>query len=220
MRRGVGSEMITGMTVAPYLADLDAALVGPGRVRRDLLQEARDHLTDATDAYRRAGYDTAEAERQAVADFGTVDEVAPGFQTTLAVASARRTAWLLLGILACQPFLWDGPLSVSSAPAPDGLAYAVLDKGVEIIGALMITLAVLLVVASGIGNRWFHAGRGIARTTSFVAIGSAVLMKVTGISMALLNHGLGPAHWLMLFGCIVLPMSLTAISARRTLAIC
>jgi len=220
MRRGVGSAMIRDMSVAPYLAELDAALAGPRRARRDLLKEARDHLTDATDAYLRGGYDRPEAERQAVADFGTVDEVAPGFQTTLAVAAGRRTSWMLLGILACQPFLWDGPLSVADAPAPDGLVYAVLDTGIEIVGAGMIALAMLLVIACGIGNRWWHAGRRIARTASFVAIGSAVLMKVSGISMMLLSHGLEPAHWLMLIGFIVLPMSLTAISARRTLALC
>lgn len=212
--------MIADMTVAPYLAELDAALDGPRRARRDLLREARDHLADATDAYLRGGYDRAEAERQAVADFGAVDEVAPAFQTTLAVAASRRTSWMLLAILLCQPFLWDAPLSVQNAPAPDSFIYAVLDTGIEIAGAVLIVLAVLLVVATGIGNRWWQAGRGIARTTSFVAISAAVLMKVSGISMTLLSHGLGPAHWLMLIGFIVLPMSLTAISARRTLAIC
>jgi hypothetical protein len=220
MRAAPGSAMIGSMTVAPYLAELDQALAGPRRARRDLLREARDHLTDATDAYLRGGYGRDEAERQAVADFGTIDEIAPAFQTTLAVAGARRTSWMLLGILACQPFLWDGPLSIEHAPEPDGWLYALLDTGVEVAGAVMLTLAVLLVVASGIGNRWFHAGRGIARTTSYVAIASAVTMKVTGISLTLLASGLGPTHYLMLVGCIVLPMSLTAISARRTLAIC
>ena len=85
------------MGVAGYLAELDAALVGPRRVRRDLVREAGDHLEDATDAYRRAGRDSSEAERLAVRDFGTLDEIAPAFQTTLAVAASRRTAWLLLG---------------------------------------------------------------------------------------------------------------------------
>ena len=165
MRQAANSTMIEPMTVAPYLAELDAALAGPRRVRRDLLQEASDHLDDATDAYLRGGYSRAEAERQAVTDFGTIDEVAPAFQTTLAVAASRRTAWILLGVLMVQPFAWDGPLSNHAEP-PDGLLFAILDKGVEYVGGAMIAAAVLLVIATGIGNRWFHAGRGIARLTA------------------------------------------------------
>lgn len=207
------------MTVVPYLADLDAALVGPSRARRDLLQEARDHLDDATDAYLRAGYETAEAERQAVVDFGTLDEVAPAFQTTLAVASARRTAWLLLAVLTVQPFVWDGPFSDHSAP-PDGLVFAILDNGVEYVGAVMIAAAVVLAVATGIGNRWFRAGRGIARATSYVVIGSAVSITIIGITMTLLSSTFATVPWLMLLTFIVVPMSVAATSARRTLAIC
>jgi hypothetical protein len=219
MRFGPESAMIGSMTVAPYLAELDAALAGPRRVRRDLLQEARDHLTDATDAYLRGGYDRAEAEHQAVADFGTVDEIAPAFQTTLAVAGARRTSWLLLAVLMIQPFAWDGPFSSHAAP-PDGLFFAILDKGVEYVGAAMIAAAVLLAVASGIGNRWFHAGRGIARLTSYVAIGSAVTIKVIGITMVLLSSGFAILPWAMVLTFIVVPFSIAASSARRTLAIC
>ena len=219
MRRDVGSAMISDMSVAPYIAELDAALAGPRRARRDLLQEARDHLTDATDAYLRGGYDRPEAERQAVADFGTVDEVAPAFQTTLAVAASRQTAWLLLAILSIQPFIWDGPLS-SHAEPPDGLLFAILDQSVEYVGGAMIVAAVMLAVATGIGNRWFHAGRGIARVTSYVAIAAAVSIKFIGISMTLLSTGLAAVPLLLVLTFIVVPLSLTATSARRTLALC
>jgi hypothetical protein len=86
-----------------YLAALDRSLGGPSRVRRGLLREVGDHLEDATDAYRGAGYEQPEAERRAVADFGTIDQVLPGFRVTVAVASARRTALLLLVALGIQP---------------------------------------------------------------------------------------------------------------------
>ena len=36
---------------------------------------------------------------------------------------------------------------------------------VEVVGGPMIVAVVLLVAATGVGNRWFHAGRGIARLT-------------------------------------------------------
>lgn len=219
MRSAAISGMIGAMTVAPYLADLDAALAGPRRLRRDLLQEARDHLDDATDAYLRGGYDRAEAERQAVADFGTLDEVAPAFQTTLAVSASRRTAWLLLAVLAIQPLLWDGPFSTHTPP-PDNVVFAILDKGVEYVGGAMIAAAVLLVIATGIGNRWFSAGRRIARLTALVVIGSAVTIKVMGISMVLLSSGSAVGPWVMVLAFLVVPFSFAASQARRTLAIC
>ena len=115
MRTEPNAVTMAAMGVAGYLAELDAALVGPARVRRDLVREAGDHLEDATEAYQRAGRDAGEAEHLALRDFGTLDEIVPAFQTTLAVAAARRTAWLLLGILAIQPFLWTGDSSRRTA---------------------------------------------------------------------------------------------------------
>ena len=84
----------------------------------------------------------------------------------------------------------------------------------------MIAAALLLTVASGIGNRWFHAGRGIARLTSYVVIGAAVTIKVMGISMVLLSSGFAIGPWAMVLAFIVVPFSIAATSARRTLAIC
>jgi len=208
------------MGVAGYVAELDAALVGPRRVRRDLVREAGDHLEDATDAYRRAGLDSSEAERLALRDFGTIDEIAPAFQTTLAVAASRRTAWLLLAILSIQPFLWDGGLASADTPPPDGLFYAVLDVFVEVVGGAAIVAVILLVAATGIGNRWFRAGRGIARLTGYVALGSAVMTKLVGIAMTAMSEGASPVSWLMLAVFILVPMSVAGASARRTLAAC
>ena len=207
-------------TAEAYVAALDDALVGPARVRRGLVQEARDHLEDATDALRRAGHDRSYSEQQAVADFGALDEIVPAFQTALAVASARRTAWMLLVVLSAQPFLWDGPLGPVQKPNPDGVVYSILDRGVEYGGGLMILFTLALVVATGVGNRWFAAGRGIARVTSFTALAAAVSIKVTGVSMLLLSSGGDPALWLLLVVFIVVPFSVTATQARRTLAIC
>lgn len=206
-----------------YLRELGAVLVGPRRVRRDLLQEAHDHLDDATDAYVRAGYAEDQAAARAAADFGSVEDVAPAYQTTLAVASSRRTALLLLTVLLVQPFIWDGPVNVSgatAADAPSGLAYAVLDVGVEVVGAGVMAAALLLALACGIGNRWFRAGRRIARVTALASLGAAVAMPLTGMAMTVLASGLAPAHWLLFAGFMLFPMALVAGSARRTLATC
>lgn len=216
-----GATLVRVSTAEGYVAALDKSLVGPRRVRRGLVQEARDHLDDATSSLSDAGYDRAEAERIAVADFGELDEIVPAFQTTLAVASSRRTAWMLFLALGAQPFLWDGPLSPHDGqPAPDNALFAVLNDVVEYAGGLIIATAFVLLLATGIGNRWFAAGRGVARLTSVTAIASAVCIKLLGLSMVLLSSGDDPVSWLLLAAFIVVPLSCTAAQARRTLALC
>ena len=221
MRNRSSADTLEGVSSAQaYVTALDRQLVGPRRVRRDLVQEARDHLDDAAAAYRRAGYDRAGAERLAVDDFGELDEIVPAFQTTLAVASSRRTALMLLAALAIQPFLWDGPLGPHHTD-PDSVFYAILDHAVEYGGGLMILTSVVLLVATGIGNRWFAAGRGIARFTSITTIIAAVSIKATGIGMVLLSTGISqPTVWLLFGVFILVPFSVTATQARRTLAAC
>ncbi|MEV4455428.1 permease prefix domain 1-containing protein [Microbispora sp. NPDC049633] len=89
-----------------YVASMRHALRGPGGAKRDLLTEARDSLLDAAEAYEDEGLPRAEAERLAVADFGAVPEVAPGFQGELAVSQGRRTAALLFLSVPLSAFLW------------------------------------------------------------------------------------------------------------------
>jgi hypothetical protein len=208
------------MTTATYVRHLDAALVGPRRVKRDLLREVGDHLEDATESYRAAGYDTDSAQGMAVADFGTVEEIAPSFQTTLAVASSRLTAWLLFAALAIQPFIWDGPLGPNH-PDPDGAVYAILNTLVEVGGGLMIVTSLVLLAATGIGNRWFAAGRRVARFTSITALMAAVFITVSGLSMMLLSSGgTEPILWILFAAFLLVPMSMAGASARRTLTTC
>ena len=222
MRFRGGVATLGGVSTAEaYVAALDGALVGPRRVRRELVQEARDHLADASDAFRRGGLDRSEAERLAVDDFGPLDEIVPAFQTTLAVASSRRTAWMLLAVLAIQPFLWDGPLGMHDGnPTPDGLSFTVLDHAVEWGGGLMIALSVALVLLTGIGNRWFAAGRRVARLTALTTIVCASTIKVLALGMVLLSAQGALAPWVLFLVFILVPFSVTATQARRTLALC
>ena len=53
------------------LRELAGRLHGPVRLKADLLTEARHALLDATEAYREGGLPAAEAERRAVAEFGS-----------------------------------------------------------------------------------------------------------------------------------------------------
>lgn len=209
--------------VAGYLERLRPELVGPRRTRRDLLREVTDHLEDATEAYRRAGYDDEEAGALAVADFGTVEEVAPHLRTTLAVAASRRTSLVLLLALGPQAFLWDAGLELGGGAhteAPTGGVYGALDVAIEYGGALCLVGALVAVLATGIGNRWFAAGRGIARSTAWLALAAATLVPVIGVAMLLLSGGGTLAFWSLVVVLMGLPMFGVATLARRTLATC
>ncbi|WP_109507694.1 permease prefix domain 1-containing protein [Nocardioides speluncae] len=218
------STIPSAAAIDEYADSLGAALVGPRRVKRGMVDEARDHLVDATDAYTDAGYDEHEAAEMAVADFGPVEEIAPAFQTTLAVAESRRTAWVMLAILAAQPFIWDGGIKLAenaNAHPPSMALYAFLDAAIEIVGAVMIVGTIAILVLTTIGNRWFRAGKAIARGTAFFTIASCVTLPVFAVSMSLASDQLVPAHVVgALVPFLVAPLSVAAISARRTLAAC
>ena len=185
-------------TAEAYVAALDQSLVGPRRVRRGLVQEARDHLDDASTSLSGPGTTAPRRSGSRCADFGSLDQIVPAFQTTLAVAASRRTALMLFAVLAIQPFLWDGPTGAGQRPAPGRPVLHVLDRGVEYGGGLMIlTSLALLVAPPGSATDGSHAGRGIARLTSFTTIGAAVSMKLTAVAMVLLSSAGSPVAWLM-----------------------
>ncbi|MEO3807526.1 permease prefix domain 1-containing protein [Sphaerisporangium sp. B11E5] len=90
-----------------YVTTLARTLRGPGRLRRDMVAEARDGLEDAAAAYRDEGADPAAAERMAVAEFGPVAEIAPGYQDELAACEGRRTAAALFLVVPVVTVSWS-----------------------------------------------------------------------------------------------------------------
>jgi hypothetical protein len=83
---------VTAPTVDAFVAELAHAVHGPGRVRRSILREVHDGLTDAAEAHAAGGLDPVAAQEQAVAEFGTVDELAQLYQAELTVRRGRATA--------------------------------------------------------------------------------------------------------------------------------
>jgi hypothetical protein len=82
-----------------YLDEL-AATLPRGRASRDLLDEMRDYLCEATAAGESAGVGRDAAEREAVRGLGSVEELAPQFRAAAVVCDARQQALRqLLGIL-------------------------------------------------------------------------------------------------------------------------
>ena len=89
----------TRSPVEAYVDELAAALPR-GRAARDLLDEVRDHLGDATAAGEAAGIRREDAEREAVRALGSVAELSPQFRAAAVVCDARHQALRqLLGIL-------------------------------------------------------------------------------------------------------------------------
>jgi hypothetical protein len=88
----MGMQRTEALVIDEYVHRLGRSLRGPGRLREDLLTEARHSLIDTAEGYRGGGLPDGEAERRAVAEFGSVAELAAGYQAELAAGTARRLA--------------------------------------------------------------------------------------------------------------------------------
>jgi hypothetical protein len=106
--------------VDAYLHALGGRLRGPGRLKADLLAEARDSLEDAASAYEESGLDQTAARRLAVADFGEPGVLAPGYQRELAAAQGRRLARLMallpVAMLLADTMWWERPGTATERP--------------------------------------------------------------------------------------------------------
>ena len=206
-----------------YLADLRAAIPGPSWTRRDLLREAGDHLEDATDAYTAAGYTPTEAEALALRDFGSVDDIAPGFRDTVAIGAARRTAILLVLVMLPQAFLWDGGLELGASAhsdAPDSGLFHVLDIIIGYVGTAGALGALVALAVTAIGQRWLRIGRRTAQLTAAWSLATAMIVPIIGFTMLALTGGLTVLLALTALAFMAAPFALVALSAQRTLAAC
>ncbi|MFY1598100.1 permease prefix domain 1-containing protein [Micromonospora sp. WMMD737] len=174
-------------TVEERLRELGAHLRGPRRLKSDLLTEARHGLLDAVEAYRADGLPAAEAQRRAVAEFGSPAQLAPAYQTELA-AGALRGLSLRVIALATVAFVagdltWQGS-SWGGSPPP--AAYQLLSASVGWIWAAAFALA-----ATGL----LRAGRaalrgGAARAVGAALVGVLALGVLTGSALFAWSIGL------------------------------
>lgn len=182
------------MRVSPvdaYLTELDARLRGPRHRKRDLLQEAADHLVDATEANEANGLTRTEAEREAVREFGDTGTIAPAYQAILSVDQSRRLGIALLVVMAVQPFAWAGwhaAIGPNAAAAHGSLADR-LDDLVELTGLITIAFASFAVVGCRIGLRFLGIREWMLRLALTGALISSLL--IVAISAAMLATG-GP----------------------------
>lgn len=98
---------MTAPTVEAFVAELAHAVHGPGRVRRSILREVHEGLTDAAEAHAADGLDPVAAQEQAVAEFGTVGELAQLYQAELTARRGRATALYVALVFPAMVAGWD-----------------------------------------------------------------------------------------------------------------
>ncbi|MDQ7910037.1 permease prefix domain 1-containing protein [Phytohabitans sp. ZYX-F-186] len=162
-----------------YVRTLDRALSGPGRLKGDMLREARHGLADAAEAYQEEGLPRAEAERLAVAEFGEVRALAPAYQAELGLGAARRLALKMVLVPALfttlADFMWRGsPWSTSTTAERPPAGYLMISQAQDYLGYVWAGLA----LAAYLWLTWSaRRGRPTGRVT-VRAIGAGALSIV------------------------------------------
>ncbi|TMR91751.1 permease prefix domain 1-containing protein [Nonomuraea basaltis] len=161
------------MRIDDYVSELDRAITGPHGPKRDLVVEARDSLIDSADTLEADGLTRAEAERIAVAEFGPVAEIAPGYQAELTSSSGRRLGILLFISVPITVLMWS--VLWRMYPPADDTVWAtqpgwywpasrlldILQLGVGMYGGLALFVL-------GRGARWVRRPRLITRSLGLV----------------------------------------------------
>ena len=195
--------MVSG-DVDRYIDELDRALRGPRRAKRSLLAEAR---------------------RRAVADFGAVAEVAPGYQAELAATQSRLTGLAIIAALGLQIVAWDHswPMFPETTAAPPDSPAGLADSAVEVFGSVCLLLAVGLVVGArfaarrpGLRTALGRVTAGLGWTVGAFLIASAVVLNLLNPTAAQVSPALLAVPLIAFVG---LPVAGPARSSRRCLAL-
>jgi hypothetical protein len=185
------------MPIDDYVTELDRTLTGPPGPKRDLVVEARDSLIDTADALEADGLERAEAERIAVAEFGPVAEVAPGYQTELTCASGRRLGFLLFVSVPVTALMWS--LLWRMHPAGDDVVlnqpgwYLPVSRLLDIFQLAIGVYGGLVLLALGRGARWIRRPRLLTRSLGLVVW---ISLPVTVVLAQILTHGAQGANTL------------------------
>lgn len=189
-----------------YVAQLAAELRGPGRTKERLLDEIRDGLDDCVAAHLDAGKPRAEAVAEALREFGTPAELAPGCQRELTVAQTRRTAfWLLLtmpALLGGWRLAWT--LGHEGYVTPPETVQLLIGIGISTV--LMGVAALLLTQRLSVPDR-LPAVLGWSATVAGLAMPVTTLALVTEL----------PGPWpllLIIAGCTAIAHGALMLSAR------
>ncbi|MEV4114464.1 permease prefix domain 1-containing protein [Nonomuraea sp. NPDC049695] len=178
------------MRIDDYVAELDRALAGPQGAKRDLVVEARDSLTDTAEALEAEGLDRVEAERVAVAEFGEVTEVAPGYQAELTASAGRRLGFLLFISVPMTALMWSviwrvypgNEVAWQHAP----VWYKPVSRLLDVLQLCVGLYGGLALFALSRGARWIRRPRLVTRSLGVLVW---AMLPVTGILSVALTLG-------------------------------
>lgn len=198
-----------------HVRELGRRLHGPRRARADLLREVHDHLLDATEAGELRGLPRQQASSQAIASFGTVEQLAPAYQAVLSVGMSRRMSLLLLVTLIAQPAAW-GIWEAVHPQAPTGAGQA-LNLAVEAVGSVAMALAVVCALVCGVGIRWLGVRAGVVRAVCLAGSAASGTIMALAVSLFLTSGSLEPFAVAYMIAVCLAPLTLVHLEARRCL---
>jgi hypothetical protein len=189
--------------LSAYTRELGRRLRGPRRPKADLLAEARGSLIDAVCAREARGVPTDLAQQEAIAEFGPVERIAPGYQSELAVVQGRRTGVLILAVFLAQCFLWQDVTESTWLLTTEKWA-----------GGLVMLLAAGALIASP------RAGRRLGLMTGILGYAVVAVFAVTGSLLTGMGYGtrlLGLSGVARTAVFLMVPLGAIAFSAQRSL---
>ncbi|MBE1593134.1 permease prefix domain 1-containing protein [Nonomuraea angiospora] len=181
------------MRIDDYVAELDRALAGPQGAKRDLVVEARDSLTDTADALEAEGLERAEAERVAVAEFGEVAQVAPGYQSELTAVAGRRLGFLLFISVPITALMWSVIWRIYPG---DDTAWRLAPAWYRPVSRLLDVLQLCVGLYGGLalfalsrGARWIRRPRLVTRSLGVVVWSMLPVTVLLGMLLTLGSNG-------------------------------
>lgn len=214
--------------VRRYLAEMRRELRGPAAAKNDVLDELRDGLDDAVEAYLESGMDRETAGRRAVADFGEVAEIARQLQHELDFAQGRRTAWLLSFLIVIQAliaqFIWTNEPIATPPQFSPGEGYMLLARALDVFQYVTAVMGALAIAAFGWLGRWISVRPGMVWGVGAFAIVTLVAKTVMALLLVALVPGMfqqalspmGAAQQLLVW---IIPTCYVMCSAWRCLRI-
>jgi hypothetical protein len=156
------------LIIDSYLAALAARLPGSRRTRDAVLDELRDGLSELAARHADDGRPPRAAAEAAVAEFGTVDEVAAAFAGELVTRQARQ---IIAALIITGPLVgvwWLLLLSPAGVPA------------LPLIGAAVLTGLLVLATTGGL-TRWLPSTAPARALTGATAVVVACVVGDVGM---------------------------------------
>ncbi|WP_261991988.1 permease prefix domain 1-containing protein [Streptomyces sp. MS191] len=180
--------------IEAHVTELAAALHGPARLKARMVAELRDGLVDtARDLAPEQGTER-EAARRAVREFGTVAELAPGFQRELTIAQARDTARTVMTALPFLLLCWcltQVSVRMADQGVPGAVRWAVAPLGGTAVLAALLAAAAL--AATGPLSRRLSHPEQLPLVVAWTGTAAAVALALGALAFTVASAAV--ANW-------------------------